>query len=301
MRPRIRCLWRCRDRRLELGGRTWIAGVLNLTPDSFSDGGRFGDPDAALRQARRLLAEGADLVDLGGESTRPGAEPVPAAEERRRVLPVLRALRAETPALLSVDTRRAETAAAALECGADLVNDVSALGDPDMAEVVRRAGAGIVLMHMRGEPGTMQDRPEYGNVVADVEAFLRERIARARGAGIPEECIALDPGIGFGKTPAHNAALLRGFPSMALGGRPWWIGVSRKSLLGVLTGRPVGERLAAGLGALAFAALRGAHVLRVHDVKESCDAARVVDYLGGESSADGMASGVAGAGCAGIP
>lgn len=286
---RNHCVWTCRNRRLELGGRTWIAGVLNLTPDSFSDGGEHIGVEAALRQARRMLQEGADLLDLGGESSRPGAEPVPPAEEQRRVLPVLRALRGETDAPISIDTRNAETAAAALECGADIVNDITALRDPDMAAVAARFRAGLVLMHMRGDPATMQREPRYDDVAAEVEAFLAGRIRRAREAGVAEEAIALDPGIGFGKTPEHNAELLRAFPRMRLPARPWWIGVSRKSWLGTITGRPVRDRLAAGLGALAYAALNGAHVLRVHDVKESCDAARVVDDLNREPRADDLA------------
>jgi dihydropteroate synthase len=289
MMPGSRCVWRCRGRRLELGGRTWIAGVLNLTPDSFSDGGAHPGTEAALRHARRMLSEGADLLDLGAESSRPGAEPVSSGEEQRRLLPVLRALRSETAVPISIDTRHAETAAAALECGADILNDITALRDPGMAAVAARYGAGLVLMHMQGDPATMQQRPGYGNVVAEVEAFLQNRVRRALEAGVTEEAIALDPGIGFGKSPEHNTELLRSFSRMRLGSRPWWIGVSRKSWLGTLTGRPVGERLAAGLGALAYAALNGAHVLRVHDVKESCDAARVVDHLSRESNADGMA------------
>lgn len=289
MMRRSRCVWTCRNRRLELGGRTWIAGVLNLTPDSFSDGGKYAGTEAALRQARRLLGDGADLLDLGGESSRPGAEPVPPAEEQRRVLPVLRALRAETEAPISIDTRNAETAEAALECGADILNDITALRDPGMAAVAARHGAGLVLMHMRGDPATMQCGPRYDDVTAEVEAFLAGRIRRALDAGVAEEAIALDPGIGFGKTPEHNAELLRTFSRMRLPARPWWIGVSRKSWLGTITGRPVSERLAAGLGALAYAALNGAHVLRVHDVKESCDAARVVDDLNREPRSDDLA------------
>lgn len=289
MMRRSRCVWICRNRRIELGDRTWIAGVLNVTPDSFSDGGEYAGTEAALRQARRLLREGADLLDVGGESSRPGAEPVPPDEEQRRILPVLRALRAETEALISVDTRNAETAAAALECGADILNDITALRDPDMAAVAARTRAGLVLMHMRGDPATMQCAPRYDDVTAEVEAFLAHRIRLALEAGVAEEAIALDPGIGFGKAPEHNTELLRSFSRMRLPARPWWIGVSRKSWLGTVTGRPVAERLAAGLGALAYAALNGAHVLRVHDVKESCDAARVVDHLHRESHADDLA------------
>jgi len=276
---RTRCAWTCGKRILECGRRTRIAGILNLTPDSFSDGGRYGDPESAIRHARRMLSEGADLLDLGGQSTRPGAEPVPAGEEIRRVLPTLRILRAETDLPISVDTCRAETAQAALDCGADIINDVSALADPEMARVVRDAGVGLVLMHMRGNQRTMQQDPRYPDVVADVEAHLQSRIRQALDAGIRPDCIAVDPGIGFGKTPEHNLALLRSFPRMKRGPHPWWIGVSRKSLLGALTGRPVEERLASGLGAMAFSILNGAHVIRTHDVKESCDAARVVDDL----------------------
>lgn len=254
-------------------------GVLNVTPDSFSDGGRFCALDAALAQAQRMREEGADIVDVGGESSRPGAEPVPAEVEAERVLPVIEALARDGRYVISVDTRKASVARAALERGAHIVNDISALGDPEMAAAVREYGAGLILMHMRGEPRTMQDDPRYADVVAEVRAFLAERRRLAEAAGISAESLALDPGFGFGKTLEHNLALLACLSKLAAQDRPVVVGVSRKRMLGALTGRPVEERLAAGLAALTAAVLQGARVVRVHDVKESCDAVRVADRL----------------------
>lgn len=276
---RSRVSWRCRDRTFELGERTWVMGILNLTPDSFYDGGRHADPDAAVAAALRLVEEGADLIDLGGESTRPGAEAVPPDEELRRVVPVLRALRARSDIPISLDTRKAAVARAGLEAGADIVNDVSALGDPAMGGVVRAARAGLVLMHMQGAPGTMQQNPVYGDVVREVADFLRARMERALADGLDADQLALDPGIGFGKTQEHNLALLAQLPALAALGRPLVLGVSRKSLLGRLVGRPAEDRLSGSLALGAWLADRGAHVLRVHDVKESCDALRVVDTM----------------------
>lgn len=272
-------IWRCRDRVFELGERTLVMGVLNVTPDSFSDGGRFSTLEAALAQAHRMREEGADIVDVGGESSRPGAEPVPAEVEAARVLPVVEALARDEGYVISVDTRKASVARAALERGAHIVNDITALGDPEMAAAVREYGAGLILMHMRGEPRTMQDDPRYADVVAEVRAFLAERRRLAESAGISAEALALDPGFGFGKTLEHNLALLARLSDIVALGRPVVVGVSRKRMLGALTGRPVGERLAAGLAALTAAVLQGAAVARVHDVKESCDAARVADRL----------------------
>ncbi len=282
--PRI---WRFRDRRLVLGRRLRLMGVLNVTPDSFSDGGEWLDPERAVAHGRTLLAEGASVIDVGGESTRPGAAPVAAAEEIRRVVPVIRALRRAAPdAALSVDTRKAAVAAAALEAGADIVNDVSALGDPGMAELVRATGAGLVLMHMRGEPATMQADPRYTDVRAEVRAFLAERLDRARAAGIAEDRIVLDPGIGFGKRTPHNLALLARPEAFRLRNRPLLVGLSRKRLLGALTGRGVGDRLAAGLGLLAWLALRGADLARVHDVAASVDIARVLAIMTAQERRD---------------
>lgn len=255
-------------------------GVLNVTPDSFSDGGRHADSESAVRYALRMVEEGADIIDVGGESTRPGAMPVPPAGERDRVVPVITSLRAVWGGLISVDTRNAEVARAALGAGADIVNDVSAMThDPAMAETVRASGAGVVLMHMRGEPRTMQEQPEYGDVVKEVRDHLAARMEAARRAGLDPATLCIDPGIGFGKTLEHNAALLAGLPALAALGAPVMVGVSRKSMLGALTARAVHERTAAGLGAGIFALMRGAHLLRVHDVKDTCDAVAVVAML----------------------
>jgi len=275
-------VWRCRGRVFPLGTRTLVLGVLNVTPDSFSDGGRFAALDAALARADQMMAEGADILDVGGESSRPGATPVPAEIEAARVLPVVEALARDPRCVISVDTRKASVARAALERGAHIVNDITALGDPEMAAVVRDAGAGLLLMHMRGEPRTMQEDPRYGDVVAEVRAFLAERVAAAQRAAIAADAIAVDPGIGFGKTLEHNVTLIARLPELASLGRPLVVGVSRKRMLGALTGRPVDERLAAGLAALTVCVLQGAHGVRVHDVKESCDAVRVADRLRAE-------------------
>ncbi len=274
-------VWRCRDRVFRLGGAPLVMGILNVTPDSFSDGGRHGTVAAALAQAEAMIRDGADIVDVGGESTRPGAEPVPEAQELERVLPVIEALgRRGVPAALSVDTTKSAVAAAALDAGAAIVNDVSALeADPAMAAAVRARGAGVILMHRRGDPRTMQRNPVYGDVRADVAAYLEARMAWAAAQGLARETLAVDPGIGFGKTAAHNLALLAGLAALGRLGRPVAVGLSRKRFLEALTGRPVGERLAGTLGALAFCLGEGAHVLRVHDVREARDVVRVVTAL----------------------
>lgn len=248
-------------------------GVLNATPDSFSDGGRFEAPDAAAAAARRMAAEGAAIVDLGGESTRPGAAPVDEATELSRVVPVLERLRGELP--LSIDTRRATVARRALDLGAVLVNDVTAGRDPGMLPLVASRGAGIVLMHMRGEPGTMQDSPTYADVVAEVEEFLLRRAEDAAAAGVPKDRILIDPGIGFGKRLEHNVALLAGLPRLVSHGWPVVVGVSRKRFLGDLTGRAVEDRRDGTTAAVTLAAFHGAAMVRVHDVPPARDAVRV--------------------------
>ncbi len=282
--------WELRDRRLPLGGRTLLMGVLNVTPDSFSDGGLHADPDRAVEWGMRMAADGADLLDVGGESTRPGAAEIPAGEEARRVVPVVRALRARLDIPIAVDTRKAAVAAQALAAGADIVNDVSALGDPDMAGVVRGAGAGLVLMHMQGVPGTMQRDPRYADVAAEVAAFLSGRVAAAAAAGIDPGRLVVDPGIGFGKTAGHNLVLLAQLDRLrAAVGRPLLVGVSRKSLLGSLTGRPVGERLAGSLALLACLCRAGVDIARVHDVRESFDVVRVLARMAQEEAQHGLA------------
>jgi dihydropteroate synthase len=250
-------------------------GIVNVTPDSFSDGGLFLDADAAIAHGRELFAQGADILDVGGESTRPGAEPVAADEEIRRVVPVIEAL-ADDGARVSIDTTKAEVASRALAAGATIVNDVAALRfDPELAGVTAEAGAGCVLMHMLGDPRTMQDDPRYDDVVSDVKAFLEERLAYAVAEGIPEERIWLDPGIGFGKTLDHNLELIARLDEIVAIGRPVVFGASRKSFLGKLTGRQVDERLAGTIAANIIAYARGARVFRVHDVPANVDALKV--------------------------
>lgn len=255
-------------------------GILNVTPDSFSDGGRYADAGAAIAAGCRMAAEGADLLDVGGESTRPGAREVPADEELRRVVSVIEGLRRTVDIPISIDTRHACVAEAALAAGADIINDVSAFThDPAMAGLAAASGAGVVLMHMRGQPATMQEAPVYRDVVAEVAAYLAARVRAAEAAGVLRDAVVVDPGIGFGKTLEHNLALLRHLPALAAAGCPVLVGLSRKRFLGEITGRPVDRRLAAGLAAQAWATLRGASVLRVHDVMEACDAAAVLAKL----------------------
>jgi dihydropteroate synthase len=250
-------------------------GVVNVTPDSFSDGGEFFAADAAVEHCRELLDEGADILDIGGESTRPGAHRVAADEEIRRVLPVLEGA-AAMDARISIDTTKAEVARRALEAGASIVNDVSAFRfDPTLAEVVAEARVECCLMHMLGEPRTMQDEPRYDDVVADVKAFLEERLEFAVGAGVAEERIWLDPGIGFGKTLEHNLELLRRLDEVVALGRPVVVGTSRKSFLGKLTGKPEKERLPGTIATNVLALARGAQVFRVHDVAEVAEALAV--------------------------
>jgi dihydropteroate synthase len=256
-------------------------GVVNVTPDSFSDGGVNLDPDAAEATARRMLVEGAAIVDVGGESTRPGSEGVTLDEELRRVVPVLERL---DGAPVSIDTAKADVARRALELGAELVNDVTALrGDPRMAEVVAESGAYLCLMHMQGEPRTMQADPTYGDVVADVATFLEQRLRFAVEAGIPEELICLDPGIGFGKTMEQNFELVRRLPELAAMGRPLLVGFSRKSSLGRVLGKPGAKTgpLSASVAAAVTAYERGASILRVHDVREHVEALRVAAAVAG--------------------
>jgi dihydropteroate synthase len=271
--------WRCRDRLLTVGQRPLIMGILNVTPDSFSDGGEFLDWESAVSHGVKMMAEGADIIDVGGESTRPGAADVPADKELERVLPVIQEL-AKTGAVISVDTMKAVVARDAIEAGARIINDVSALEhDPAMADVVRGSGAGVILMHMPGTPRNMQNDPRYADVVADVRAYLNRRIEDLVSKGITRDAMAVDPGIGFGKTVDHNLQLLANLNAFAECNRPLVLGLSRKSFLGKLTGSAVEDRLAGSLAALVFCILNGAHIMRVHDVKESCDAVRVAAAL----------------------
>jgi dihydropteroate synthase len=265
---------------LALGGRTAIMGIVNVTPDSFSDGGAFLDAGAAIEQGLRLAAEGADILDVGGESTRPGAAPVPAEEELRRVVPVVRALAARGAVPISIDTTKAPVARAALEAGAAIVNDVSALRfDPALGPVVAAAGAALVLMHMQGDPRTMQADPRYGDVVAEVAGELGAALARAAAAGVAPERTLVDPGIGFGKTLEHNLALLDRLDALAALGRPVLVGPSRKAFIGRLTGAPPEGRVEGTIAACCLAAARGAHVVRVHDVAAVRRALAVADAV----------------------
>ena len=255
-----------------------VMGVVNVTPDSFSDGGRWAATDPAIEHARGLLAAGARVLDVGGESTRPGADPVGADEEIRRVVPVIEALAGE--ALVSVDTSKAAVAAAAIDAGASIVNDVSAgRHDPDMLGTVADAGVGFIGMHMQGEPRTMQRDPRYGDVVAEVTAHLASRLDAATVAGIRRDAVMLDPGIGFGKTVAHNLALLRALRTLRASGFPVLLGASRKRFIGDLLGLPVSERLEGSLAAAAHGVQQGVDVVRVHDVRETVRLVRVLDAL----------------------
>ncbi len=254
-------------------------GVVNLTPDSFSDGGRYLEPDPALARALAIAAEGAAIIDLGGESTRPGAAPVPLEEELRRVLPLLRRLRPRTEAILSVDTSKPEVMRAAAAAGADLINDVYALRAPGALEALSESGCAVCLMHMQGEPRTMQHAPHYEDVLAEVCAFLRERVEACRAAGIADERIVLDPGFGFGKTLEHNLTLLRHLGELRIDGLPILAGLSRKSMIGTLTGRLCAQRVYGSVAAALIAAQNGARILRVHDVAATVDALKVLQAV----------------------
>jgi len=243
-------------------------GVVNVTPDSFSDGGRFLDPEAAVSHARRLAAEGADILDIGGESTRPGAAPVSEEEELRRILPVLEKIK---DLCVSVDTRRPGVMKAALAAGASMINDIQALSEPYALVEVAATGCAVCLMHMKGEPATMQREPRYDDVVGEVKAFLGEKVRKARFAGVGRDRIVVDPGFGFGKTARHNMELLRKLREFESLGVPLLAGLSRKSTIGHITGRPAGERLAGSLAMALLALQGGAKILRVHEVKETKD------------------------------
>ena len=272
--------WKARNRVLPVQERVLVMGVLNVTPDSFSDGGRFHRVDAAVAHAEQLEAEGADLLDIGGESSRPGARPVSLEEELARVLPVVEALAGRIRVPLSVDTTKAEVARRSLGAGVDIINDISALcGDPEMAEVIARAEAGLILMHMQGTPATMQDHPAYTAVVEEVRDFLWARVEAAVGAGIDPERIAVDPGLGFGKTCEQSLALLGGLSAFRALGRPLVIGPSRKSFVGSVLDRPLGEREWGTAAAVAAGVLQGAHVIRVHFVAQMRDVARMAQAI----------------------
>ena len=268
--------WQIRGRVLEIR-RPLVMGIVNVTPDSFSDGGQHASTDAAIAHGLQLLQDGADVLDIGGESTRPGAEPVSLADELRRVVPVVTGLANQTKCPLSVDTSKAEVARRCLETGAHIINDVSALaGDPGMPAVVQQHRCGIVLMHMQGTPQTMQQNPHYEDVVTEVGQFFAERLQSAGAGGIPPERVVLDPGIGFGKKSKHNLELLARLAEFQTLARPVCLGVSRKGFIGQIVQRPVDQRLAGSLAAVLFAQSRNAvQIVRVHDVRETRDALEV--------------------------
>jgi len=272
--------WRIRDRVIDIGRRPLVVGIVNVTPDSFSDGGAFFDPDRAIEQGLTLAAEGADILDIGGESTRPGAGPVTEADERERVVPVIEVLADELDIPLSVDTMKPVVARASLEAGAAIINDVTGFRDPAMIAVAAEYKAGVIVMHMQGTPATMQKDPRYEDVTREVGEFFGQRIAALTASGLPEENICLDPGIGFGKTLEHNLELLANLGSFARFGRPICLGVSRKGFIGTICKRPVEERLAGSLAVACFAADRGhAQLLRVHDVAATRDTMLLLDRI----------------------
>lgn len=260
--------------------RPRLMGILNVTPDSFYDGGRWEKTDAAVRRGLRMIEAGADVVDVGGQSTRPGSSPVPIREEIRRVVPVVRALRARCDVPVSIDTSRGEVARRALEAGADWINDVTGLrGDPEMASIAAEHGAHVVIMHMQGTPRTMQEDPSYDDVVDEVRDFLERRARRAIEAGVPADKMLVDPGIGFGKKLEHNRALLRNVGTLQASGYPLVIGHSRKSFLGEVLGREAPDRLAGTLAVSGYLMEAGVDVLRVHDVADHRDLRRTRDWL----------------------
>jgi dihydropteroate synthase len=264
----------CRDKPLDLSTPV-VMGIVNVTPDSFSDGGQFFDAQRAIEHGRQLVAEGAALLDVGGESTRPGAEPVSVEEELRRVVPVIEGL-AGTGVVISVDTSKPEVMRAAAAAGAHLINDVYALRLPGALQAAAESGCAVCLMHMQGEPRTMQLDPKYGDVVNEVKAFLVDRVQSCLAAGIAPERIAIDPGFGFGKTLAHNAELLRGLDALTAQRWPVLVGLSRKSMLGKILGRPAGERVYGSITLAVLAVLKGARIVRAHDVAATVDALKTV-------------------------
>lgn len=269
--------WKCTDRQYDCRSRALVLGILNVTPDSFSDGGQFFDPVYAVERGLQMIAEGADILDIGGESTRPGADPVSLEDELSRVIPIVRELAKRTSVMISVDTSKAEVARQSLDCGAKIINDVTGLcGDPAMVSVVAKYRAGAIVMHMQGTPTTMQANPTYANVVDDVATFFATRLRYLIDAGIDPDSIAIDPGIGFGKTQEHNLTLLANLERVNAVGRPLCLGVSRKGFMGIITGRNRAERLAGSLAVACFSLAHGSsHILRVHDVAATVDAVKL--------------------------
>ena len=272
-------------RKLFLSKRTHIMGVLNLTPDSFYDGGRYLEPERAIRQAEKMVEEGADIIDVGAESTRPGAEPIPVEEELSRLLPVLKSIKAELDIPISVDTYKSEVARRVLDMGVDIINDISGLHfDPDMAKTISKFNAGCVLMHIKGRPKDMQKHPQYTDLMTEIISYLRDSLKIAEEAGIDINKTILDPGIGFGKRIEDNPVIIRRLSELKSLGRPILIGVSRKSFIGYSLGLPVEDRLEGSLASAVLAIVNGASILRVHDVKETKRAARMADIILGRCS-----------------
>ena len=265
---------------LSFSNKTFVVmGILNLTPDSFSDGGLYLDSQLAVERALQMIDEGADIIDIGGESTRPGAQPLTAEEEIQRVVPVIKALRAASGAVISIDTSKAQVMKAAVEAGANLINDVRALQEESALQTAASMNVPVCLMHMQGQPRSMQDKPEYNNVVKEVISFLQQRIEACESAGISREKIILDPGFGFGKTLEHNLSLLKYLPEFVKMDLPLLVGISRKSMLGQITGADVEQRLEAGLATTVLGYQAGASIFRVHDVKETVEALKVCDAV----------------------
>ena len=270
----------CRGKTLTLGTQTHVMGILNVTPDSFSDGGRYLDVQQAVTHAETMVAEGATLIDIGGESSRPGASPVSVNEELARVVPVIRGLVDAVDVLISVDTFKAEVAQHALEAGAHIVNDITALcGDPAMGTVVAEMEAGVVLMHMKGTPRTMQQAPQYDNVVNEIRLWLKKKVQNAEAQGIAAERIIIDPGIGFGKTTEHNLEILKRLSEFRELNKPLLVGTSRKSFIGNVLGVPITERVEGTAATVCWAVAHGADIVRVHDVKANVRAAQMTDAL----------------------
>lgn len=272
--------WKTRRSTHDLSVRGMVMGILNVTPDSFSDGGKHADPEAALAQAESMIRDGADIIDVGGESTRPGADPVGEADEIGRVVPVIEALRTRWDGLISIDTMKAEVAREALKSGADIVNDVSGLTDPVMVEVCAEFGCGVVVMHMKGQPRTMQVAPSYDDVVAEVREFFEDRLADLSGRGIDPACLCFDPGIGFGKSLEHNLELLRALPRLQVADRPLLVGLSRKSFIGKLLGSErIEDREAPTVALTAWTRENGARIHRVHEVRPNREALRMAEAI----------------------
>lgn len=269
-----------RGRHFVIGRRIWLMGVLNVTPDSFYDGGRFFDQEKAISRGLELAAQGIDILDIGGESSRPGSEPIPPEEELKRVMPVIKSIRPRVQCLLSIDTTKAVVAKAAIEEGAEIINDISALrADPEMSRIVAKNKAGLILMHMKGTPKTMQINPSYQEVISEITSFFQERMAVAQDAGIKPEQIILDPGIGFGKRLEDNLRLINELDSFLFLGRPLLVGISRKSFIGQILNLPPEERLEGTIASAIISYLRGASILRVHDPTAINRAIRVVEAI----------------------